>query len=96
MKRQWLWLVVILCCTAAFFLIPAGEQRLSGQTASAVAAAAVESPSYVFQLQFGGTVAGEYTECSGLGSSNEIMENLIVSGANVVINQKTPGRPQQT
>jgi phage tail-like protein len=44
-----------------------------------------------FQLDLGGTVAGYFTEISGLGSENEVIEHKVVEGGKQKV-QKIPGR----
>lgn len=44
-----------------------------------------------FQLDLGGEVAGYFTEISGLGSENEVIEHKVVEGGKQVV-QKIPGR----
>lgn len=44
-----------------------------------------------FQLDLGGVVAGYFTEISGLGSENEVVEHKIVEDGKQIV-QKIPGR----
>ncbi len=44
-----------------------------------------------FQLDLGGVVAGYFTEISGLGSENEVVEHKVVEGGKQKV-QKIPGR----
>lgn len=44
-----------------------------------------------FQLDLGGKVAGYFTEVSGLGSENEVIEHKVISDGQQII-QKIPGR----
>ena len=44
-----------------------------------------------FQLDLGGVVAGYFTEISGLGSENEVIEHKVVEGGKQKV-QKIPGR----
>jgi phage tail-like protein len=45
-----------------------------------------------FQLDLGGVATGYFTEVSGLGSENEVIEHKIVSQSAQQIVQKLPGR----
>ena len=45
-----------------------------------------------FQLMIEGTVAGYFTECSGIGSEHEIIEHKVVNDAGQEIVRKIPGR----
>jgi phage tail-like protein len=44
-----------------------------------------------FALDFGGVIAGFFTECSGLGSENEVIEHKVVSDGKEIV-MKIPGR----
>ncbi len=46
---------------------------------------------FSFALDLGGKAAGWFTECSGLGSENEIVEHKAVADGKQVV-QKIPGR----
>jgi phage tail-like protein len=48
--------------------------------------------SFLFALDVQGTLTGYFTEISGLGSENEIVEQKIVSDKGVQIIKKIPGR----
>jgi len=66
------------------------DSRLCGQNGDIAVLSAEPSDSFIFQLELSGQVVAEYTECFGLGSSNEIEETVIrTSGGG--IKQKTPG-----
>jgi phage tail-like protein len=45
-----------------------------------------------FQLKIEGKVAGYFTECSGIGSENEIVEHKVVDDGGHEIIRKIPGR----
>jgi|WetSurMetagenome_2_1015567.scaffolds.fasta_scaffold956752_1 phage tail-like protein len=45
-----------------------------------------------FMLEFEGTIAGYFTECSGIGSENEIVEQKIVDKQGHEVIRKIPGR----
>jgi phage tail-like protein len=49
-----------------------------------------------FALEIQGTVTGYFTECSGIGSENEVVEHKIVTDKGVEITQKIPGRLKWT
>jgi len=44
-----------------------------------------------FALDFGGKVVGFFTECSGIGSENEVIEHKVVSDGKEIV-MKIPGR----
>lgn len=44
-----------------------------------------------FQLDLGGTISGYFTEVSGLGSENEIIEHKVIKDGLQIV-QKIPGR----
>jgi len=76
-----------LCGAVLISLGLINDSRLCGQDADPVS----DSNSYIFSLKLGGTPVAEYTECSGLGSSNAVMENAIVNDWGVAEIEKTPG-----
>jgi len=88
-------LYILLGSVVVFCLLVVGDGRLHGQ-GGGMATATVDPNSYLFRLELGGAVVAEYTECSGLGSSNDILENLVAAdalapnGVGTVI-QKSPG-----
>jgi phage tail-like protein len=45
-----------------------------------------------FSLDFGGVVAGYFTECSGIGSEHEIIEHKVINDKGQEIVMKIPGR----
>ena len=45
-----------------------------------------------FQLDLGGVVAGYFTEISGLGSENEVIEHKVVNDKGLEVVMKIPGR----
>jgi len=45
-----------------------------------------------FSLDFGGVVAGYFTECSGIGSEHEIIEHKVVTKDGHELVMKVPGR----
>jgi phage tail-like protein len=49
-----------------------------------------------FMLEVGGKVAGYFTECSGIGSENEVIEHKVVDKSGHEIVRKIPGRLKWT
>jgi phage tail-like protein len=47
---------------------------------------------FTFALDLSGKVAGFFTECSGLGSENEVVEHKVVTEKGIEIIIKQPGR----
>jgi len=45
-----------------------------------------------FAVEVQGMIAGYFTECSGLGSENEIIEHKVVNAKGVEVVMKIPGR----
>ena len=45
-----------------------------------------------FGLEFQGAIAGYFTECSGIGSENEVIDHKIVDESGREITRKIPGR----
>ena len=45
-----------------------------------------------FKIDVGGVIKGYFTECSGLGSENEITEHKVVNEKGVEVVMKIPGR----
>jgi phage tail-like protein len=90
MRRTYLWPVIILC--AAVLISPSlfDDRGLRGDDGGAAPLSPEPSDSFIFQLELGGQVVAEYSECFGLGSSNEIEESVVQTDAGAV-KQKTPG-----
>ena len=61
---------------------------------SARAGAVEEDPmlGFNFMLELDGALAGYFTECSGVGSENEIVEHKVVDKGGHEIVRKIPGR----
>jgi phage tail-like protein len=47
---------------------------------------------FAFQLELEGSIAGYFTECSGIGSEHEIVEHKVVDSTGHEITRKIPGR----
>lgn len=45
-----------------------------------------------FGLELQGSITGYFTECSGIGSENEVIEHKVVNDKGMEIVQKIPGR----
>jgi hypothetical protein len=90
MKRAYLWPFIILFCLALISATLFGGSKLRGQNSDVEALSGEPSDSFVFALELGGQVLEEYTECFGLGSSNEVEESVIQTNAGAV-KKKTPG-----
>jgi phage tail-like protein len=90
MKRQFLWPLIIICSVSLVLLALSGNGRLYGHD-SVAPDTVIDSNSYVFRLQFEGITVAEYTDCSGLGSSNDIVEQATSDASAGTLIQKTPG-----
>jgi phage tail-like protein len=49
-----------------------------------------------FQLQLEGSIAGYFTECSGIGSENEVVDHKVVDEQGHELVRKIPGRLKYT
>jgi phage tail-like protein len=45
-----------------------------------------------FALDLGGTIAGYFTECSGIGSEHEVIEHKVINESGLEVVMKIPGR----
>jgi phage tail-like protein len=81
---------MILCSAIVISSALCGNKALRGEGADVRALSGEPSGSFLFQLELGGQVVAEYTECFGLGSSNEI-GTTVVQTKNGGVVQKTPG-----
>jgi len=90
MRRTYLWPLMIVCSAVLISLALLGDSRSRGQNDDTTVLSAEPSDSFIFQLELGDRVVAEYTECFGLGSSNEIEESVIQANGGAV-KQKTPG-----
>jgi phage tail-like protein len=77
---------------AVLALIDGGQFPIGRAAAQPVSVAGAES--YVFVLELQGQQAGEYIECSGLGSHNEVEEQTTVTAGGGVVVGETPGALQ--
>ena len=91
MRHTYLWPLTILCSAVLISLTLVGDTRSRGQNGGIAALSAELSDSFVFQLELDGQgVVAEYSECFGLGSSNQIEEAVVQTNGGA-IKQKTPG-----
>lgn len=90
MRRAYFWPLIILCGATFISLALIGDSRSRGQNSDVAALSVEPSDSFGFQLELGGQVVAEYSECFGLGSSNEIEETVTQTNGGAV-KQKTPG-----
>jgi phage tail-like protein len=77
---------------AALVLVDGGQFGIGRAAAQPVSIAGAES--FVFVLELQGQQAGEYIECSGLGSHNEVEEQITVTAGGAVVVGETPGALQ--
>jgi phage tail-like protein len=91
MKRQYLWSSVIIGSSALILLALVGNARLWGGMASVEMASPSSPGTFYFQLEIAGQTVGDYSECFGLGSSNEISRDIVPTDTGVLVEQKTPG-----
>jgi len=90
MKRHYLWPLVVLCSAALASLALLGTSRLQGGTGEIELLSAGSGDYFFFRLELVGQDVGDYGECFGLGSSNEIKEDTTQMGG-LIVRQKTPG-----
>ena len=90
MRHRYLWLLTIVCSIALIGLALVGNTRLWGQSVD-VQSATLGDLSYVFRLELGGVAVADYSECFGLGSSNETEEGIVETTAGIMTKTKTPG-----
>jgi phage tail-like protein len=94
MRRAYVWPLVIVCGAVLVWVVLQGNGRLWGQDID-MAALLEDSPgAFIFTLELTGGKAADYSECSGLGSSNDVEETLVQTGTGVITQQKTPGALQ--
>jgi len=91
MKRHYLWPLVILCSAGLSSLVLVRATRLQGETANTELLSPGSGDFFFFRLELAGDAVGDYSECLGLGSSNEVLEDLPATNAVVPIKRKTPG-----
>lgn len=65
-----------------------------GTTVNQMVDSAREDPlvGFHFAIEVQGVIAGYFTECSGLGSENEVIEHKVVNEKGVEVVMKIPGR----
>ncbi len=82
---------ILIAAFVVFSLILVSSGRLRGQMAGTARSSVAEPNSYVFQLEVGAVLVAEYTECSGLGSTNDIKESVVANDVGATVIQKAPG-----
>ena len=90
MDRKYFWTHVLICGVGLLALLAVADPQLRGQSDKPTVTWA-GSTSYIFQLRLGETVVAEYTGCTGLGSSNDIVETETVADSGGTFLEKTPG-----
>jgi phage tail-like protein len=91
MKRQYFWSFVIISSSVLVLLALVGNARLWGGTAGGETPLFPSPDTFYFQLELAGQVVGDYSECFGLGSSNQISQDIVQTDTGVLVAQKTPG-----
>ena len=91
MRDKHLQSVAIICSIIVIALVLITSVRLAGQNIQTELLPDEGIHTFLFRLELEGQVVAEYTECFGLGSSNEIKEELVETSAGVLVRQKTPG-----
>jgi hypothetical protein len=92
MERKYSWALIFLFFAIAGSVALNEPGRLWGQRAQFEAVEVAAAEPYVFVLVLGEQPVGEYAECRGLGSRNDIDATTSVTGPGVVVIEKTPGR----
>jgi phage tail-like protein len=90
MARKYSSAHILISAVVAFCLMLAAG-RLGGQMTGTVETSPAEPNSYVFQLELGGAVVAEYTDCTGLGSSNDVNEVTEITASGIAVIHQTPG-----
>jgi hypothetical protein len=94
MRRKYSWHLLVVCSVAVIAFALAGEGRLWGQKVESAAVAIGGTDPFVYVLEVQGQPMGEFIQCSGLGSSHEVEEQVTVMPPGIVVVQKTPGALQ--
>lgn len=90
MKRKYVLPLIVACSLTVILMALCDGNRLWGQQPDGAAVLAAGGDSYIFRLTLNGAPVGDYTECSGLGSSNEIDESVRVRSNDLVYIDKSP------
>jgi phage tail-like protein len=91
MRRKYSWSLIVISSVALITLAVVGEGRLWGQKLDIESLSVAGSNFFIFLLELEGQQMESYSECSGLGSSNDVEQETAVTDAGVVLTQKTPG-----
>ena len=91
MRRKYSWPVLVIGSAFLISLALLGEGRLWGQKAGAGSLVASGADSYVFRLELQYGLEQDFTECLGLGSSNDIEETTGIVEPGIVFTAKAPG-----
>jgi hypothetical protein len=83
-------LYILIGSAAVLPLFVISGERLRGQSEGTAGTSMADPNSYIFRLQLGGLDVGDYTECTGLGSSNDVDETEVSTDAGSTVIQKRP------
>lgn len=91
MRRNYSWSLVIAGGVLLTALALIGDGRLWSQQAAGDEELSLASGYAVFTLEAGGEQMGNFTSCSGLGSSNVVDSGTVVLPSGMMVMQATPG-----
>jgi len=91
MKRKYSWPLIAICGVVLVSLALTDSGELWGQRTGGQALVLASGDSYIFRLQLQQGIEQDYTDCTGLGSSNAIDEATRITNAGIVFTEKTPG-----
>jgi len=94
MKRNHVWPLAILCSVILISLVLTSNVKLCGQNTGTADTELLSSDNpnrFLFEVRLGGGLVAQYTECVGLGSSNDIEADVTETDAGVLVRQKDPG-----
>jgi phage tail-like protein len=92
MKRRHFWPLVVGVVLLASLTVT-GPGQLPAESPGS-GSLVVASDAYIFRLELQHGIQQDYTECLGLGSSNDIEETTGLTNGSIVYTEKTPGTLQ--
>lgn len=91
MRSRHSFFYILIGGAVVFSLLVIGNTHLCAQAGDPAGTIGEQVHSYIFVLELDGKKVADFTECSGLGSSNDIEETLVVDASGRPVIQKTAG-----
>ncbi len=78
-RQRYVWPFVTVLGIALCSLLAVSSERLFGQEVDPGPTPTNDPQGFIYELRFGTVLAGVFEECHGLGSSNEILQQIVAT-----------------